>query len=963
MPAFSKFIVSYSLICILGFLANGQSLDHNERIELFQPVKKYIGKSDSAYLIFDSLMDRHAGLESRLHFYSLIVEELTQAGLYDESLQYAYQGLEVGYQSQSAYLYYGNIMRFIITVYLRKSNYDSAIYYADKFASKSKSMNHQQHLVSAYIQKWAIYDEVGDYNSGLEELNKALVVAEEIGDPYHIAKVYTNLSIVYDNLGEEEKSIYYGKKLLAYYTEENKYMNIAQSGNNLGLAYISIDRFDSAQLVLNAALKASEKIQSQFGINLTKLNMAVNFYHQKKYQQAIDLIRAVYDFFDDSGDDFGLMICDFNYCRIYAAMGDYDQSVMFGEKAYKNAKENQLLYKQPDLLTALSKSNERIKKTDRALELIQEYVITQDSIRSDERNREIGRLESRIDLEKAKSENNALQKETALQNEMLKVNQRILLIVLVALGLLSILLIVLFRLNRRLKNSTRLIEEQSRQLKEVMENQKHWFVNISHELKTPLTLIKGPIEKLIREDNVREQGKDDIALAGRNVDRLSEIVYEILDISKIEEGMLALMTRPVNLTALIHRSVAAFDSYAKGKNVEVQMDLPDRMVVNVDESKMQKIITNLMSNALKFTHAGGKVMISLTQTEEHIIMKVLDTGEGIREEDHPYIFDRFYQTNNQRNQRQGGTGIGLSLTRELVVMHGGSIELSSQIGKGSTFSILLPLDLLGYQGSPDLSMDMDDPMVDQLSYKSRLETRPKVLLVEDNQDMRSYIKGLIAGYCQVIEAVDGVDGLVQLENDPPDLIISDVMMPRLDGIELAKQVKQNREWANIPFITLTALSSDEDKVLVLRIGVDDYITKPFNAEELRVRIENLISNRKNREAASHFDENGSYDDEILQMLEQEVMDHMTEAFLSVSYLAEKVSMSERKLQRYVKKQTGFTPLQFINELRMLRALKLLEKKSFPTISEVSHAVGIDTPTYFSEQFKSRFGRHPKDYLG
>ena len=528
----------------------------------------------------------------------------------------------------------------------------------------------------------------------------------------------------------------------------------------------------------------------------------------------------------------------------------------------------------------------------------------------------------------------------------------------------------------KIEQDKNIIEQQAEKLKELNAVQSRWFTNIAHELRTPLTLILGPIRQFLKTHTGKTTKTEiaNIQLAEKNSTSLLKLVNEILDVSKLESNRLKIHKTPTDLTSLIKESAAHFDSFAVEKGVMLEMQTPVDIEVNIDKDQVQKILINLVSNALKFTHAGGKVTVSAEHiSDEGIIISVADTGDGIAEEDLPHIFERYFQTSDTKRINQGGAGIGLALSQELARLHGGTISAESQVGKGSTFSLFLPEELI-ITSKNQVSVQSIDTTISPLitSVKSPHHIipgdgdRPLILLVEDNPDMRKYIRGFMAVNYEIVEAADGVEALEHVKEINPELIISDIMMPRMDGITLAKTIKSDENFSHLPFITLTAKADEPDKIAALRTGIDDYLTKPFNAEELEARATNLIQNYRARKAVFQKDADEiaepAYQDKQIAAMKALVMEHIQDSAFTVSMLAESQHTTERSLNRFLQKATGLSPGKFIREIKLQHARRLLEARQYPTVQEVAYAIGFEKVSHFITLFSERFGKKPSEYL-
>lgn len=519
------------------------------------------------------------------------------------------------------------------------------------------------------------------------------------------------------------------------------------------------------------------------------------------------------------------------------------------------------------------------------------------------------------------------------------------------------------------------LQRQAEELKKLDMAKSQFFANISHEFRTPLTLIIGPLRDLLKSENKDDPKTAVLSRMYRNSKHLQNLTEEVLMLSKLETSKLEITNSPINLLQFLKRTTASFESYAETKGIRYQLeaDIDEAVVVALDIKKVEKVINNLISNALKFTERDHEVIVAAI-IEDQLTITVRDTGKGIDAEHLPNIFDRFYQSPaNSPEELQGGTGIGLALVKELTVAMKGDISVNSEPGKGTTFTVNLPLTIMATDA---LDLDEDDfdfkDNRDAVSPEAQKDV-PKVLLVEDNTDMRSYIKGLLNGHYNIIEAANGVHAFQKLDDMRPDLIISDVMMPEMDGFTFLEKLRAHNKWLTIPVIMLTARVEGSDKMKALVIGVDDYLTKPFVSEELLIRVRNIIDNAQNR-AGNGTNVPGSITPEIEESLDSAIdinwmkkvevsaSSRIGDYDFSVDSLAEELALSTRQFQRKIKQITGLTTTQYLQELRLQIARQGLERQDFRTVQEAALAVGLQSAKYFSKLFKARFGKLPSELL-
>ncbi len=548
----------------------------------------------------------------------------------------------------------------------------------------------------------------------------------------------------------------------------------------------------------------------------------------------------------------------------------------------------------------------------------------------------------------------------------------------------------------RLKNQLKLEQVEAEKMKELDHLKSRFFANISHEFRTPLTLILGPLEQLHAEQ-FKGNLKEVYAMMLRNGQRLLRLINQLLDLARLEAGRMSLQARPENIVSFIKGLVLSFASAAERKRIALSISAEEEnIVVYFDRDKLEKIVSNLLSNALKFTPEGGRVSIQLSVTSEQsppkqlitddwLLITIKDTGPGIPADQLDKVFDRFYQVDASHTREHEGTGIGLALTKELVELHHGEILVESEAGRGTRFILRLPLgkehlrpeEVAGdqargkEQGAIERDFDFPSirPSTDPSIQEPATSDETIVLIVEDNRDVRQYIRQYLEPAFKVIEAVDGMDGVQKALDLIPDLIISDVMMPKRDGNELCSILKTDEKTSHVPIIMLTAKADSESKVHGLETGADDYLIKPFDSKELLARVHNLIKQR--RQLRERFSREivlkpqdiaiTPKDEVFLNKVKAVVEKHLDDENFEVEEWGREVGMSRSQLHRKLRALTDQTPSQFIRSMRLARAVELL-KQDAGTVAEIAYQVGFGSQAYFTKCFHEQFGCSPKEYV-
>ena len=502
-----------------------------------------------------------------------------------------------------------------------------------------------------------------------------------------------------------------------------------------------------------------------------------------------------------------------------------------------------------------------------------------------------------------------------------------------------------------------------------------FFTNISHELRTPLTLIADPVDYIIRDSNLSAQQRDMLQIVQRNVAVLTRLVSEILDFRKVQNGKMKLHLSDFDLIECMQQWIGLFTVSAQKKNISLQLEAPKTIPMRADRDKLERICYNLLTNAMKYTPNGGKITFAATVEGDKVKIEVSDNGIGIAADEQAYIFNRFYQAKNAGQ----GTGIGLALVKAFTDLHHGEATVESKEGEGSRFTIVLPLSQAGelstsksqqpYSSVVEISSTEEVPNqarhIDDLVLPDEA-ARPEVLIIDDNSDIRSYLRRALSSTYKVSEAVDGKSGLEMARRIVPDLVISDIMMPVMDGLEFCSQLKQDKAISHIPVILLTARSLDEQRAEGYKHGADAYIAKPFSLELLLSRIDNLIESRKKlSQMFSNTDENGvceklsnETDKSFVTQLRKIIQENLGNSEFNVERIGDEIGLSRVQLYRKVKALTGHSPVEMLRKARLMRARHLL-RTTEKSVSEVAYAVGFSTPSYFSKCYKDEFGESPK----
>lgn len=554
-----------------------------------------------------------------------------------------------------------------------------------------------------------------------------------------------------------------------------------------------------------------------------------------------------------------------------------------------------------------------------------------------------------------------------------------------------------------IEEKNRQLEKQSEKLQDMDRLKSRFFANISHEFRTPLNLIMGPLEQLLNDYEDKELIRK-VKLMLRNSQRLLNLINQMLDLSKLDSGKMKLQVSLRNIVPILKGIMNSFDSFAVENELAfIFTSGEENITLYLDAGKLEDAVGNLLVNAVKFTPPGGEITLSVKASGEsdehypsgHVTISVHDTGVGIPADQLPYVFDRFYQVEGFKGGSYKGTGIGLALAKELVSLHHGNITVQSSPGEGTEFIIRLPFGDTHYKAgeiiddqvekveagprlaTPGLykdeietgrSGDMDPADESEYDIKKAKQERPIILVVEDSVEMRNYIREVLEALYRVVEAKNGREGIHKAQKIVPDLIISDVMMPEVDGYELCNVLKNDRITSHVPIVLLTAKASEDSIIDGLETGADDYIIKPFSTKILKARIENLITLRRQlqqkvRQQSPLQPEElalSKLDKEFIEEFRDTIDNHLSDPEFNVDKLRKKLYMSRATLYRKIEALTGESPTDIIRSYRLDKAAELLKNKS-GSVLEVSAAVGFSSSAYFTKCFKDKFGKLPSAY--
>ena len=892
-------------------------------------------------------------------------------------------------------------------ILLRQGDYSSALEYYQKALKISEEIGDKGGVSKSCNNIGIIYANKGDNPKALEYYQKALKINEELGDKSDASKSYNNIGSIYSRQGNYSRALEYFQKALKFSEELGDKNDMSKSYNNIGAICHNQANYPKALEYYHKSLKISEEIGDKNGISTAYINIGLIYEQQDDYPNALEYYQKSLKSFEELGEKNNIANCNRGIASVFLKQNKYKRAYNYSKKAFNIAKE---IGNTATVVSAAEIYAESCKALGLYKEAYDAYVVFKtmnDSLFNEENIKRLTATEYKYKYEKEKEIAIKEQETKDALNAKEKENQiTVRNWIIAAFFLMMLLAFFIYRSyriklksNRILRNQKAEIQDKNKQLKTLADQlqqmdqvKSNFFANISHEFRTPLTLVISPLKKLLDDSKYSDLRKTfDLML--RNAQRQLSLVDQLLDLSKIEIKKMKLQAGLGSLNKFTKVMISSFHSLAEERSIRlIFIEEEKNIEIYFDQDKLHKIISNLVSNAFKFTPPKGSISVIIgivdnaiqDKEQNYVKLIVQDTGIGIPEEYIEHIFDRFYQVDSSATRRFEGTGIGLALTKELVELHHGEIKVNSTIDKGTEFIVHLPLgkDHLTENEIVDASeraehliYDFDDSSQhfeseDSPPQENITKSAPMILVVEDNQDMRNYIcESLYAGY-NLIEAENGGQGFDQAIKHIPDLIISDVMMPGMDGFELTKKLKEDIRTSHIPVILLTAKAGDESKIKGLETGADAYVNKPFNTKELLVRAKNLIEQRQ--KLREKFKKNitidpsevtvTSIDENFLRNAGKIVEKHIDDSEFSVEQFSREMFMDRNNLYRKLKKLINQSSSQFIRTIRLKRASQLLKQKAAP-ISEIAYMVGFEKPSYFTECFKKQFGVTPSEYGG
>ncbi len=850
---------------------------------------------------------------------------------------------------------------------------DKALNYAVKSLKLARELDYSGGIANSYYRMALVFKGTGKYIDALEYLSICMSMYDKAGNRLGIAAVNNTYGSLFYELENYFKAGEYFRKAINAYKDIGDTVKLVSLYMNLGSVLNELEKHDSSFYFFSMAKEILLETDDQE--KLAYLFLCIGEY----YEQTGRMREARENMFEGLNiskriNNKGVMLDIYyhlgrNYNKnkqYYEAKRYLDTALVFAYEA-KNPAKKKLIAE--ELMIAYS----ALEQFSQAFCYAELLISMSDTLRDDDRNREMAKVEWDQQYEKEKE----------LTAERLKRSRLFIILLISGTVLIVVLVFIIYR-------SFRIKQKANRVLLEMDQLKSRLFSNISHELRTPLTMIMSPLEEILSDEpGIKPSGKT-IRMMQRNTKRLLNLVNQMLDLSKLDAGSLKLELVQEDIVKFLRVLIISFASIAEKKIISFPYKLPDgKFITWFDPDKFEKIITNLLSNAFKFTSEGGEVKCEVILPEqENELMEVIvsDTGIGIPSNEIDNVFNRFHQVKSSNYIGSGGTGIGLALTKELVELLHGEVDVRSKLGKGTTFTVRVPvgkdhlreeefllkksdeINTIDYSTDHDDIKDSGERTGDIYEGPKSEDELPLVLIVEDHTDIRTHLREKLEDSFRIMEANDGIVGLDKATENIPDLIITDLMMPRMDGVEMCNKLKTDKRTSHIPVIMLTAKAEEEDKLAGLETGADAYIIKPFSMKEVKLRVRKLIEQRNmlrdrfSREITLEPKDIAvtSVDEKFLHNTMTVIEGHMNNNEFEVRMLQDEAGMSRMQLFRKLKALTGQTPSEFIRTVRLKRAAKLF-KQNYGNVAQVAYEVGFNNLSYFAKCFKELYKIAPSDY--
>ena len=882
--------------------------------------------------------------------------------------------------------------------------YDSTIVYYQINIQNRELIDANYTVLNAYQRIATTYAHLYNYKLAYGYLQQGIEYAEEIGDKQLLGEIYfTAGNLFLNNHVNKDIALEYLLEAQSIFEESNnyRYLNIVKlsigdvyfktendsmalqlyedvSANlypddyamhsivnhKIGIVFKGRKDYDNALRYLQKSIDEMCFICPEIQIHQTLIEAARTSLIIGDSEQAIKYLNRAKNIANDSKSALEMAISYKELGNYYQTNNRTDSSIYYLELAHKLEIELGLpsrVKKTAELLSELYYSKEEFQSSSNYLKIATQM---NDSLASIEKYNEVAKLEMRFEIEKKEAE---ITKQKFIRNSL------------IASALLLVIIgLILWRAYRNKKRDNQLLAEQkgeiqemSKQLQQSTKRKLDFFTNISHEIRTPLTLIKSPLERILKSETKGAETNSQLELAINNTNKLKTLVNQILDFQKLDEQLLSLDLSEFEIISFCKEIVYSFQGYSSQNNCKLIFEANiGKAKITFDQGRLQSVITNLLSNAFKFNKENGQVNFKLDLNAQKLLLEISDTGKGISITHLEKLGERYYQIEDS-NTSVEGTGIGLAYVKEIIELMKGEFDIFSELGKGTSIAISLPLEAVEIQNDTSVKLEISEPKkfdneIENLISKTDKNSLPLILIVEDNSELRLFLRDLFTPFYKVICAKDGEEGKDLAIKHLPDLILSDIMMPKIQGNKLCKTLKNDINTSHITIILFTSKGSADSIIDGYDCGADDYIVKPFDTDVLLKKVKNIISTGENARNKFSFNDiehskniYSDFDKKFLEDCMSIIKNNIHNSSFTVEILAESINIHRRTLLRKFNALTGKSPTDLIRHTRMSKAAELLKEKY--RVNEVALLVGYEDTNRFSNAFKQFHGVTPSTF--
>jgi len=839
-------------------------------------------------------------------------------------------------------------------IYNILNEYDSTLYYLNNTIKLSKQYNDKISYANAYLERGSFFMKHSKLDLALKDYLVTDSVLNKMNHKsYRTVSGLNAICGIYITLGDYKKAEIYGQRAKKMAEEVNESAYVFEAEAMLGeIDYFNKD-YKNAEEKYKRVLENYIAVGNKNGEGKMLIKLGRVKLEQNELKKAVSYLLASLKILNQADNILNLLDANENLGRLYLKTTNYEKSKRYYNEALKIARENSLIRFEVNCLKQLAKLNYLTRDYKASSELFEDYASLNDSLNKSLNLEKVNELETKYDTSKKEQQIELL----SAENELGKQRRKSQLTVFAAiLGLLCIAgLALAFAYRNKIKTAEK--------IKELNAMKSRFFANISHEFRTPLTLIKSPLQTLQSELNDEKQQKQ-LSFIDKNSNRMLELVDQLLELSKIDSGKLKLILKEGNISSFLNSIAEPFEFRAKEKGQEFSSQIENQSENHFfDKDVIEKIVSNLLSNAEKYTPKGEKIEFHSNVENENLMITISNSGTNLKKQDLPKLFERFYQKSDQ----QQGFGIGLALIKELIDLYKGKIETSIE-NEVLSFQVSIPLKP---NETENIVITKEEPqtIISQSTETDQDEELPVLLIADDNVEIRNVLKGLFAENYKVLEAENGKIALKIAQREIPDCIISDVMMPEMDGFEFTKSIKENELTSFIPVVLLTAKTSQQSHLKGLKSTADAFLTKPFNNEILKETVLHQIAER--RKLRERYSRElilrpvdiaiNSVDEKFLEKLGEVMNKQLGNTGFSTDEFASEVGMSRMQLHRKLKTLLNVSATEFIRNERLKTAAALM-KKGNRNISEIAYTVGFNDLSYFSKSFKDLYGVPPSKYI-